>query len=346
MRTTLAGGLRRRRNRIVTQFARDLKTARNPLIHDPLALRQCLEHARSILDELDASLALDPAGGGSDDIPVQIGETRASSLQSPGISFDAAATLFATVMQEVGALCDHPPTVIEASVALNQTINHRVGTALMSYSHYLLDNVHRAHVQERFRLGRELHDRLGNDVGAALQMSRLVSYYLPDSDERTRTVFRNVTESLSQAVEDIRTMTIQLRSLVGGRALRDVLAECPGQLGLSVPVEISVRGDEQSIPDYVREELFVVVREAIRNAGRHARAAHIQVAVLVSRTEVVATVIDDGVGLDTSRSLASGHTGLTSMGERARLLGGDLRVTSEIDAGMCVQLRVPLPGER
>jgi signal transduction histidine kinase len=345
--STLLIDLRQRHERIVTQFARSLRQERNPLISDPVALRQCLEHARSILSELDACLA--PATGGAnnaDGLPAQIGETRASALQSPGISFAAAATLFATIMRNIGEICSDPQTVIAASVALNRIVNQRVGAALMSYSRYLLDNVHRAHVQERFRIGRELHDRLGNDVGAALQLARLATFYLPESRERTAALLDDVSASLSQAVGEIRTMTIQLRSLVGGRPLKDTLVECRSQLGLTVPVDIRVQGDQAWIPDYVGEELFLVIREALRNAGRHSRAERIQVAVVVTPTEAVATVVDDGVGFDASLPPTADRTGLSSMQERVRLVGGELRVTSAINAGTRIQVRVPLPGER
>ncbi|AGL20662.1 sensor histidine kinase [Actinoplanes sp. N902-109] len=343
----LVSGLRRYHERIVAQFARSLRQERNPLVADPVALRQCREHARSILVELET--CLDPAPqpvSATDGIPAQIGETRASSLQSPGISFAAAATLFSTIMRTVGEICTDPEQAIAVAVTLNRIVNQRVGAALMSYSRYLLDNVHRAHVQERFRIGRELHDRLGNDVGAALQLSRLAAFYLPDSQERTDALLQDVSTSLSRAVGEIRTMTFQLRSLVGGRPLKDVLTECTDQLALTVPVDIRLQGDECWIPDYVGEELFLVIREAVRNAGRHSAAARIQITVVVTPTEAVASVVDDGVGFDTSLPPTAERTGLSSMQERVRLFGGSLEVTSEPDAGTRVRVRVPLPGER
>jgi len=352
---TVADEVRRLHDRVLRDFAANLKHDGNLIAQDSVALRQCVQHASTILEEFATRLGSGPASappraGG---IAVQIGETRAATLRSPNISFNAAATLFETVMTALGRLPLDPVTTVRASVVLNHTINERVGIALASYSRYLLDNIHRAHVTERFRIGRELHDRIGNDVGAALQLARLARIYTGttgsraqrrDATQRATTALGDAADSLTHAVDDIRAMTTQLRSLVGGRPMADALAECRDGLGRTVPVTIEVGGAERLMPDYVQEELFVVMREAMRNAVQHARAAHVRLTMSVGPTEVVATVVDDGVGFDTTLPRMVGHTGLVSMAERVQLLGGDLQVHSAVGTGTSIELRVPLLG--
>jgi signal transduction histidine kinase len=94
----------------------------------------------------------------------------------------------------------------------------------------------------------------------------------------------------------------------------------------------------------VREELFLVLREALSNSLRHARPRTITVEVRISRPRVDALVSDDGRGFDaqTAHSAPTG-TGLPSMAERTRRVGGTLEVDSRPGHGTTVRCHIPLP---
>jgi len=80
-----------------------------------------------------------------------------------------------------------------------------------------------------------------------------------------------------------------------------------------------------------------IVHEALHNALRHARAAHVVVRFGSDAVEV----IDDGVGFDPARTeLRSRHLGLTSMEERAREVGGRLEIRSAPHRGTTVRLQL------
>ncbi len=91
-----------------------------------------------------------------------------------------------------------------------------------------------------------------------------------------------------------------------------------------------------------RRHLFLVLKEAVQNAARHARPGHVAVRVAVIGGRIVAEVEDDGVGFDpTSEDAVSGH-GMTSMRRRAQDLGGSLEVATRPNGGTLIRLTAPL----
>ena len=135
-----------------------------------------------------------------------------------------------------------------------------------------------------------------------------------------------------------------MRQLVGDRPLTQALGEFVETAGLSDLVRMSV---EDSLAEPVgqhREETFLIVREAVRNAVEHAKASRIDVSL---RTEtsaddshLVATVHDDGVGFELANRRPYGM-GLVGMRERAELIGAQLTLESALGTGTTVTLRVP-----
>ena len=111
-----------------------------------------------------------------------------------------------------------------------------------------------------------------------------------------------------------------------------------------VAADLRVEGDEERVPGYVRGQIFLVLREAVRNAVSHSGCGSISVGLDIGPEGVVGRVEDDGHGFDASA--ANGGVGLRSMRERATLLDGDLGLRSEPGRGTRVEVSVPLAGRR
>jgi signal transduction histidine kinase len=121
------------------------------------------------------------------------------------------------------------------------------------------------------------------------------------------------------------------------RLLEDVPA--PIRTGLTT------RGDLDVVSLAYREELFLMTREAVRNAVSHAQPTRIDIAIGVTSSELAARIHNDGQHFDVESTLASDrHVGLDSMRERAALLGAALTITSSATAGTAVSIVVPLAG--
>ena len=109
---------------------------------------------------------------------------------------------------------------------------------------------------------------------------------------------------------------------------------------------ISVEGDESLIPPRVREQLFLILREAVRNVVSHSEAGQLGIEVRVSPERVVGRVEDDGRGFkgtteDGDDNGASGR-GLHSMRERAEVVGGAVTLSSAPGSGTRIEVSVPL----
>jgi signal transduction histidine kinase len=188
-----------------------------------------------------------------------------------------------------------------------------------------------AQADERRRISRELHDRVAHAILVAFRNLELVELYEERDPERARAKREAAKASARRALEATRDLCRELReprpSAAPGRA-----APVPG------------RGDESLLPAPAGDELFLILREAVRNAAAHSGARRIAVELEVVREGVTAVVEDDGRGLEPERANASGGTGLASMEERASLLGGTFGLSSSPGRGTRVEVAVPPPG--
>jgi len=197
---------------------------------------------------------------------------------------------------------------------------------------------------ERRRIARDLHDRVGQSVAVASQHLELYAAYAERDPVLAAQRIRVAQEALRGAIDSIRHLTSNLRvsQAVGG------LGPALDSYVDALPVEgvnfcVKVNGDEQAAPTHVRDEILLVVQEALRNAVAHARPRTVLARVDIKPGELRATVEDDGAGLDLDRVRRDDPGGgLDCMRERAALLGGSVTISRNRPSGTRVELRVPL----
>lgn len=200
-----------------------------------------------------------------------------------------------------------------------------------------------AHREELERIARELHDLAAHAVGVALQDLELHDFYAERDPQRARAHLRSARAELQGALDVIRYVSWDIRRepLVGADGLEQALsAYLDSRVPPGIRTTLSVT-QAVELPSKVNSELFLVIREAIRNVVRHAQAKTITVSVTVTDREVHATVDDDGQGFDaTGGSIHGISSGLASMCDRIKLLGGTLAVVSAPNKGTTVTLRI------
>jgi signal transduction histidine kinase len=107
---------------------------------------------------------------------------------------------------------------------------------------------------------------------------------------------------------------------------------------------MEVEGTPRNLHPVLRDEVYRITGEALRNAFRHARAQRIEVEILYGERWLRLRVRDDGKGIDPkllSGDQFAGHYGLHGMRERAKLVGGKVAVWSKLDSGTEVELSIP-----
>jgi signal transduction histidine kinase len=342
--------IERRRGEVAEQLLRTLQRAGSPLVHDPAMRTQLCEQVDRILDETVVALRdglasvrteLDPAS-------VEIGTQRARHGIRPVESMRAASRLYETALRAIGPdLATTPQPVesmIQLSVALERCISARVAMVATAYFTTLLDQIHESHAEVGRRVARELHDNVAHGMAIALREIELYESYRVADRERARAKLSSAKHSLQESIDTVRALATQLRRSETGEGLQAALVGYLASAAASVATTVTVAGDESSVPLAVRDELFLVLREALGNALHHADPRTLTVEVRIDRRRVEAVVSDDGRGFDAEqlRSAATG-TGLFSMRERARRVGGALEVESRPGKGTTVRCRIPLP---
>ncbi|MGZ6256808.1 MAG: GAF domain-containing sensor histidine kinase, partial [Candidatus Limnocylindria bacterium] len=198
-------------------------------------------------------------------------------------------------------------------------------------------------VEERERIGRELHDSIIQRLyGLNLSLDDVPDLVSEDPDEARQRVDHAI-DTISATIAEIRTFIFGLRpvdvaeaGVVG--ALEQMATEMGRNVGLEVSLEIAVPADP---PLPLTAELLSVVREALTNVSRHAEATSALVALTEDEEGWRLEVADNGHGFDAKAPLRPGHHGIANMRERARKLGGTLKVASRHGRGTRIILTVP-----
>jgi len=198
-------------------------------------------------------------------------------------------------------------------------------------------------IEDRERIAADLHDTVIQRLFATGLGLEAVARSIADPTPARRV--QEAVDELDETIRQIRSTIFALQSpRMAGRSLRhEVLAlvtEAAPNLGFEPAVQVSGLVEGQ-VSDAVGVQLLAVLREALSNVVRHAGASKVNVAVDVTATELVATVVDDGVGAGPGER--PGGRGLASLHHRAEALGGTLELGAGADgAGTTVCWRVPL----
>jgi signal transduction histidine kinase len=342
----LVASVDRHRVAVARLFLQALREAGSPLVQDQAMRRQLREQVTRILDETMVVLRDGPEAlvAESDVASVEIGTQRARHGIQPIESMRAASVLFQTALTTIAAGLSDTGQVTRLALALEHACLRRVGLVASSYFTHLLDRVHASHAESDLRLARELHDQVAHTLAVALRDVELYETYRPADHERAEVKLAAAKAHLQEAIDTVRALATRLRTTETGEGLQGALLRYLATAPPSVITTVTVSGDEARLPFAVREELYLMLREAIGNALRHAAPRAVTVHVRVREPEVEAVVVDDGHGFDEAlvRAAAAG-TGLASMAQRAHRVGGSLDVDSQAGYGSIVRFRVPLP---
>ena len=193
-------------------------------------------------------------------------------------------------------------------------------------------------LEDRERIARDLHDVVIQRLFATgMQLQGVAPHALrPEAAARINAAV----DDLDTTIRDIRRSIFELRTPAGAslrRELGSAVDAAAGALGFRPALDVSGPVDS-AVPDDVVPELLAVVREALSNVARHARASSVRVSVRAADGHVILQIEDDGVGLDPS--LARG--GLVNMDERAGDLGGTFTAGPRDGGGTTLVWRVPI----
>jgi len=203
-------------------------------------------------------------------------------------------------------------------------------------------------VNERTRIARELHDTLLQSFQGLLLKLSAVKYLIRDRPKEAEEQLDRMVEQARQAITEGRDAVLGLRSSTViesdlGRAITKFGVDLASD-GSSPQFCVRAEGKSKDLSPAVRDEVYRIASEALRNAFRHAGAGRIEAAIHYDNREFRLRVRDDGKGIEQKIFNAGkrhGHHGMPGMHERAKLAGGKLTVWSQPDSGTEIKLTIP-----
>jgi signal transduction histidine kinase len=331
-------------------------------------LQTTVDSARSLLR---ADLALLVLAGPD-------GETRLRSTSGPAEAFDAtgsrdgsevgrflhartAVPILAAPLRRgaatMGSLAVVGPSGPGPEVRDLETLSSLANQAALAIENDRLATELRLNAvqRERERIAGEIHDGLAQVLGYVNTKSQAVEGLLEAGriDEArlqmaelaaaARSIYVDVREAiagLAEAPDDDLALETQVR---------DYAARYADSAKIAVAVDVSGSGLD-GLPTMARDEIFAIVREALTNVRKHARAGRATVTLEGRPGSVVVAIVDDGRGFDPSRVGDEAgdwpHYGMTTMRRRAAAIGGRIVWASAPGAGCRVELTMPLPAPR
>jgi signal transduction histidine kinase len=286
---------------------------------------------------------------------LEVGNLRAASPElGVGESYEARLLFGPALFVPVGSL----PSVHGVLVVFNRSgrpaFDRQSVTTLTAFAAQVAVSLELAErragdtrlalVEDRERIARDLHDVVIQRLFAIGLTLERASRSISELDAGTQ-VSRAIDE-LDQTIKEIRTTIFGLQGPVGtdasGQAgLRARMVAVGEQAVPALGFVPSLRFDglvDTTVPDRLSDQVVAVLREALSNAARHARARHVDVVLAVSRDTVTLSVDDDGVGItETGR-----RSGLRNMDVRAKASGGKLVLADRLPSGTHIEWQVPM----
>ncbi len=202
---------------------------------------------------------------------------------------------------------------------------------------------------ERTRIARELHDTLLQSFQALMLHFQAVDDLLPPG--KAKEALEKVLDRADKAIVESRDAIQNLRSTT---TVTNDLAQAMAALGKelggarngengSATFRVSVEGTPQELHPILRDDIYRIAREALRNAFHHAQASKIEAEIAYGERLLRLRIRDNGKGIDPKLLEAGrdGHWGLPGMRERAQQIGAQLEMWSEVGAGTEVELSIP-----
>lgn len=271
---------------------------------------------------------------GSYDFEVQMGVDR-GAWQTPGISLNLLVLPPWWATFWFRTLCVLLLAVLAGLIVRARVLNvARKITLQMEARNY-----------ERMRIAGDLHDTLLQGLlSASFQLSVVQDLLAPEA--KARPLLDHVSDLLRQLVAEGRNAVRGLRTWkFDSDDLERAIASVPGDLQIpsTAKFDVAIEGKPRPLLPAARNEVYLIAREAIANALRHAHADLVEVYLEYAEERFRLTVRDDGRGIDTATAgeRRGTHFGLSVMNERTERLGGVLTVSSGEGAGTEIVMAVP-----
>jgi len=229
----------------------------------------------------------------------------------------------------------------ERTIELEKEVNKRTN---------LLTDLYRgvAVTEERNRLAQEIHDSYAQTLVSSILKIDLCERIMDKEPGSLKRELKELKKTLRKGIKSTRNVMLRLRLPDFHRMgfvtiLGQYLEDFRRKTGIAASLDFKV---ETSLPMKIQVGTYRIIREAMNNVRKHARAKNVDLRLRTDKNWDLCLIIeDDGKGFDLKRALVksySKHFGLLGMEEQAKLLGGSFAIESAKRQGTKIKVKVPL----
>jgi signal transduction histidine kinase len=210
------------------------------------------------------------------------------------------------------------------------------------------ENAHRAVVDERIRIARELHDVLAHHVSVMGIQAGAARQVLKQYPEKALNALNLIETSSRQAVTELYSLLGLLRdekqvekftSQPGLQQLDKLITDMQNS---GLQVEIKTEGENREIPEMVDLSAYRILEESLTNILKHARATKATIHINYQNDRLLLNIADNGYGVISTGEITSSGKGLIGMRERVNLLKGEFWAGNRPEGGFLVKVNLPL----
>lgn len=202
--------------------------------------------------------------------------------------------------------------------------------------------------EERRRIGREIHDDLGQQLTAIKMDVAWIDKKIPEEADVLKSKLKNIIGLLDGSNLSVRRILNELKpSILDEYGLLDAMEWHANQFTESTAIKVQVQSSDDQIK--LNEEtitcIFRLFQEALTNVARHSKASKVVATVELMKDEIVVSIEDDGIGFEVTKVQSKGSFGILGMKERVRAVNGIIEINSEINNGTSIVIKIPLNKE-
>ncbi len=244
--------------------------------------------------------------------------------------------------------------VINLFVADDIEINEEMAYLLLSVGAHLGESIEQSFIEQNKRqqlikderniIANELHDSLAQTLASLRFQVRILDQSLqPVGDFMAFKTIESIENALDEASTSLRELIAHCRVPIEQQGLVPAIQRAVEKFRRETGIHILLQSNEQvlSLPSNIELNVYRIVQEALTNIKKHANAHIVRILVNNEDGDIRILIENDGEGFDQSKIQSSEgeHLGLTIMKERAKHLGGELKIESEQDEGTRVELK-------
>lgn len=195
---------------------------------------------------------------------------------------------------------------------------------------------------ERKRIASELHDGLGQNL-VVIKNRAMLGIKKGDDKERVAKELNNISESASQALEEVREITNNLRpQLLDRLGLTKAINSMLKNVSDVIEIESEIENIDGIFSENEEISVYRIIQESLNNVIKHSKASNAIVKIKKTEKEILISIEDNGKVFD-ALNVKSG-LGLVGLKERAQLLNSEFSIDSKIGKGTKILFRVTASG--